>query len=92
MISVYLQAKYEQAQAQRRAILPQVRSECDLTQHNLHLSPLHRTNTEFDLQNHFTIVPTDRMYSTYKHIPDVEDLQGNSLYIQTNHKQYQTAY
>ena len=68
-----LQAKYDQSQARRKeGILPYVKSDTNFNRHsNLHLSPLQRTNTDFDLQNHFTVLPMqdDMLYTSEKNIP-----------------------
>lgn len=62
-VSSYLQTKYDQTMAKRReSILPNVRSDSNLFRHNLHLSPLHRTHTELDVHNHFTILPSNGQF------------------------------
>lgn len=67
-----LQARYDQSQAHRKhGILPYVKSDTNISRSNLHLSPLQRTNTDFDLHNHFTVLPMqdDMLYTSEKNIP-----------------------
>ncbi|XP_067938697.1 solute carrier family 35 member E1-like isoform X2 [Watersipora subatra] len=61
-VLMYNKAKYDQAKLKRQQLLPLVRSEPNIFHRNLHLSPLHRTNTEFDLQNHVSLLPTSDAY------------------------------
>ncbi|KAF6034566.1 hypothetical protein EB796_007124 [Bugula neritina] len=62
-VLMYNKTKYDQTMAKRReSILPNVRSDSNLFRHNLHLSPLHRTHTELDVHNHFTILPSNGQF------------------------------